>query len=113
MLQEKWVEAVGLRKLQNGEAWGEVYMEMQVGFRRGGSLTSETNCPFKALVQVKLYIKEKLLSALDSFNLTCSNDQILLQPWDFSSLCKTGGKKEGGLGDHDVTELRLKECFIL
>lgn len=59
MLQEKWVEAVGLRKLQNGEAWGEVYMEMQVGFRRGGSLTSETNCPFKALVQVKLYIKEK------------------------------------------------------
>ena len=34
-------------------------MEMQVGFRRGGSLTSKTNCPFKALVQVKLYIKEK------------------------------------------------------
>jgi len=59
MLQEKWVEAVGLRKLQNEEAWGEVYMEMQVGLRRGGSLTSKTNHPFKALVQVKLYIKEK------------------------------------------------------
>lgn len=55
----RWGQAVGLRKQQNGEAWGEVYMEMQVGFRRGGSLTSKTNCPFKALVQVKLYIKEK------------------------------------------------------
>lgn len=75
MLQEKWVEAVGLRKLQNGEAWGEVYMEMQVGFRRrGGSLTSETNCPFKALVQVKLCVKEREESVSFLLHLLGSHD---------------------------------------